>query len=150
VVRKVLFMAAVASATVFALSAVPVAGAWGDCSSGCGSATAVYIEPYADWVIVPGIVTLVVDFNCTPNAVPAGPDGSVEVTITQSADQSSNGEGSMGFGQSFVACNGSWRRVAISVMSGTFNLGCAEATATLTGGDGKTIATKRSIVIQPA
>jgi hypothetical protein len=125
VVRKVMFMAALAAATVFALSAVQRADAWG-CGYSCSPSVQVYIEWGADYswslFIVP-----VVDVRCS-GGVPNLLTGHLIVKVTQLGHQSASGHDAIGSGEADVNCDGTWHRVAVSVV-GQFNLGCAMAHA---------------------
>jgi hypothetical protein len=130
VVRKVLFMAAVAAAAVFALSAVPLAGASG-CQN-CTPTNTLHVEHNAFLLMTIGIPTfdLVVNVNCT-----GGVDGlkTVIINASQQANQSANGVGTLfGNGESTVNCDGTWHKLDISVIGSTpWNLGLAHVTAEL-------------------
>jgi hypothetical protein len=124
VVRKVLFMAAVAAAAAFALSASSVASAW-DCTTGCStSGPVVYVEQYAD-LAFGGFVMVVLDVRCRS----VDGLGEVDFEVFQQGSQSSAGTDGFGSGTSTVNCDGNWHRLDVSTIGAApFNLGCALVT----------------------
>jgi hypothetical protein len=140
VVRKVLFMAAVAAATVFALSASPVAGAW-SCSDCTPPDNAVQLQPQADLVFAfPGNwINVGLAVRCAGVSLDGVtfPLGDVHVDANQSPAQSANGVGTAaGGGDSTVRCDGTFHKIVVTVLSGApegWNVGWANAAAVLFG-----------------
>jgi hypothetical protein len=130
-VRKFFVIGLVAAVAAIALSVAPVASA-GRCSGlTCTPTNTVKIEHYADiFGFVAGVngAMVIVDVNCT------GGTGSLLVHVTQSASQSSFGFAASGDATVPVACDGTDRRIPVSVIGFPdpgFGLGCADATAIL-------------------
>jgi hypothetical protein len=128
VVRKVLFMAAVAAAAVFALGAVPVAGAAAGCPN-CTPSNSLHVEHNAQLLSA----TLLSQFNAIVNVNCLGGLGAVVVDAAQQSDQSANGLITAGEGESTVNCDGSWHKLAISVITFgmPWNLGLVDVCAIL-------------------
>jgi hypothetical protein len=128
--RKALFVAVLAAASLLAFG-VATAGA-----ETCSSCMPVNSVDVARRALIDGFsngansVLIVINFRCT------GGLGFVDVTVSQSAAQSSTGTPANGTAASSVNCDGTQRKTAVNVVSATpmpgFGLGCADAMVTLT------------------
>jgi hypothetical protein len=130
-VRKFIVIALLAALATVALSVAPVAGATTCSGLTCTPTNTLSIEPYADiFGFLAGVngAMVIVDVNCT------GGVGSLVVHLTQTASQSSYGFAASGTTTVPVTCDGTDRRIPVSVIGSPapgFGLGCADATAIL-------------------
>jgi hypothetical protein len=131
-VRKFFVTALLAAVAAVALSVAPTAGATSSCVVTCVPTSYVKFEHYAD---IFGYVSgwngamVIAHVRCT------GGVGSLVVTLTQTATQSSQGFDASGSATVPVTCDNTDRRIPVAVVADLppgYGFGCADVTGILT------------------
>jgi hypothetical protein len=130
-----------AALVAFGLALALITGAGSPAATG----SSVSIAPKAHVYLGGSRVEIQLTFTCS------GGSGSVMVTVTQTAAQSSNGQGANG--QNMILdttkCDGSPHKLDVTVVavSGSFDIGKATASATLTDPSTNTVTDTRTVSI---
>jgi hypothetical protein len=133
------YVTRLAALVVLGLALALVTGAGSPAATG----SSVSIAPKASVYDVGIFVEIQLTFTCS------GGFGSVDVTVTQTAAQSSNGTAATG--SSFLGetanCDGSPHKLNVSVFGGLFDIGKATASATLTAPSGIATTTRTISIV---
>jgi hypothetical protein len=116
--------------------------------SGAATASSVSIAPKAYVFQLGGTLGMELTIQCD------GGTGSAQVTVTQTAAQSSNGQGASGTSNPLESanCDGRPHKLSVTVirnMGGFFDIGKAEASATLIAPSGTATDTREIDIVSP-